>query len=70
MNQRNRHRMFFIAALPLTRKAAAGRDASAQLDLGDAYYVGDGVNQDYREAEKWYRKAAPQGRGASLREAL
>jgi TPR repeat protein len=29
--------------------------------LGDCYYNGFGVTQDYYEAVKWYRKAANQG---------
>ena len=36
-------------------------DAKAQDTLGDCYYNGEGVEQDYMEAVKWYRKAADQG---------
>ena len=32
----------------------------ARIDLGAAYYGGQGVAQDYAEAVKWYRKAAEQ----------
>ena len=42
------------------RKANQG-DRSAQNYLGNAYYHGQGVAQDYAEALKWYRKAAEQG---------
>ena len=42
------------------RKAAEG-DASAQSSLGFMYAKGQGVTQDYKEAVKWYRKAADQG---------
>ena len=28
------------------------------FQLGNKYYNGDGVERDYREAVKWYRKAA------------
>ena len=33
----------------------------AQDHLGNMYYWGNGVSQDYSEAVKWYRKAAEQG---------
>ena len=36
-------------------------DADAQKHLGDCYYDGERVDQDYEEAVKWYRKAAEQG---------
>ncbi len=36
-------------------------DAQAQNKLGFAYAKGEGVPQDYGEAEKWFRKAAEQG---------
>ena len=32
----------------------------ARIDLGAAYYGGQGVAKDYAEAVKWYRKAAEQ----------
>lgn len=39
--------------------AATGGDASAAMELGDAYYYGKkGAAQDYTEAEKWYKQAA------------
>ena len=37
------------------------RDATAQFNLGEMYQYGQGVPQDYKEAEKWYRLAAEQG---------
>jgi len=43
------------------RKAAEQGLAKAQLKLGSMYYDGDGVPQDYLEAEKWWRKVAEQG---------
>ena len=43
------------------QKAAAQGNASAQNRIGDLYYNGNGVKQDYEEALKWYRKAAAQG---------
>jgi len=36
-------------------------DAVAQYNLGVMYDNGQGVPQDYQEAEKWYRRAADQG---------
>ena len=41
-------------------KAEQG-DAVAQYLLGRMYYFGEGVPQDYKEAEKWFRKSAEQG---------
>ena len=44
----------------LKQKAAVG-DAEAQFQLGKKYANGDGVEQDYAEALKWYMKSAEQG---------
>ena len=46
-------------------KAAELGDASAQLNLGNMYYFGDGVPEDKAEAVKWYCKAAEQGHRAA-----
>lgn len=35
--------------------------AAAQYELGDMFFSGQGVNEDNKEAIKWYRKAAGQG---------
>ena len=35
--------------------------AKAQYHLGDCYYEGKGVSEDYEQAVFWYRKAAEQG---------
>jgi uncharacterized protein len=43
------------------RAEAEQGDAIAQLDLGVAYYQGDGVRQNYSEARKWFEKSAQQG---------
>ena len=45
----------------LRNKAEAG-DATGQFVLGTMYDKGQGVEQDYGEAAKWYRKAAEHGR--------
>jgi hypothetical protein len=43
------------------RNAAQQGDVYAQLDLGNAYRIGQDVPQDYTQAVLWYRKAAEQG---------
>lgn len=53
-----------LVALPraeLYRLAADQGFASAQFELGDMYYVGRGVRQDYTEAVRWFQLAANQG---------
>ena len=49
-------------------KAQAG-DPMGQYNLGWCYYYGNGVNQDYKEAVKWWTKSAEQGHAAA-KEAL
>jgi TPR repeat protein len=44
----------------LKQRAQQG-DATAQLNLGIMYDIGQGVPQDFGEAAKWYRLAADQG---------
>ena len=44
-----------------TRLKAEKGDALSQLYLGVMYGLGKGVERDYAEAAKWYRKAAEQG---------
>ncbi|MGH9758780.1 MAG: hypothetical protein ACRD4M_13655, partial [Candidatus Acidiferrales bacterium] len=44
----------------LLERAAAG-DAQAQFALGDDYYRGAGVPQDYGQALVWFRKSTAQG---------
>ena len=41
-------------------KSAQGGDANAQHNVGNFYAVGIGVDQDYKEALKWWRRAADQ----------
>jgi TPR repeat protein len=50
------------AAEPLTleQRAVAG-DAVAQYNLGVMYYEGQGMEQDFKDAAKWFRKASEQG---------
>jgi Caspase domain/Sel1 repeat len=42
-------------------QAADKGDASAMGSLGDLYYKGEGVAQDYAKAREWYEKAADKG---------
>ncbi len=49
--------------LTTTRPRAEKGDASAQYNLGVLYDRGLGVEQDYDQARKWYRKAADQRYG-------
>jgi TPR repeat protein len=48
------------SAEQLTRPAEKG-DPAAQYQLGRKYHDGDGVTQNYTEANKWFLKAAEQG---------
>ena len=51
----------FAVDFQTTLQAAKEGYAEAQFTLGETYYSGQGVTQDYTEAYKWYRKAAEQG---------
>ena len=44
----------------IKRMAELG-DTVAQLNVGNSYYTGDGIPQNYDEAAKWYRFAAKKG---------
>lgn len=41
-------------------------DVEAQFKLGNKYYNGEGVNQDYSQAVYWYRKAAKKNDARAL----
>lgn len=41
-------------------RAAAG-DKTATRQLAEAYYIGKGVDQDFKQAAQWYNKAAMRG---------
>ena len=56
----------FANALPLLQKAAAGGNTSAMNNLGDLYYYGRGVAQDYGKAREWYQKAADAGNAVAM----
>ena len=40
---------------------AEGGFAEAQITLGELYWMGNGVSQDYEKAFFWYKQAAEQG---------
>ena len=48
----------------LRRNADQG-DAEAQYTLGELYYSGENVPQDFMMARGWYEKAAVQGHAAA-----
>ena len=48
-------------------KAAAAGDAQAMNDLGELYYEGKGVPQDYQKAKDWYEKAVDAGNAKAMR---
>jgi len=49
-------------------KAAEQGDAVAQYNLGNLYYQGQGLPQDYAQAALWFRKAAEQGEPRAQRD--
>lgn len=51
---------FHMAFMEFDLLAEQG-NPEAQSNLGDLYYYGNGVAQNYGKAEFWYRKAAEQG---------
>src|SRR5437762_804945 len=55
----------FITVLKLIRPLGEQGNAKAQLHLGDLYFDGQGVQQDFAEAVKWYGKSAAQGDAAA-----
>lgn len=49
------------AILQESRRRAEEGDTQAQFDLGDDYYFGHSVVQDYAEAFRWFSHAAEKG---------
>jgi TPR repeat protein len=43
------------------RKGAERGDVAAQINLGNMYYKGEGVPEDYARAYAWWNLAAAQG---------
>ena len=52
---------YTASAQTLTKMLAVTGNAQAQYEIGKVYYNGEGVEQDYVEATRWYRLAAEQG---------
>ena len=50
-----------VAAARWYRSAADQGNAAAQVALGDVYYYGQGVPEDFAQGIFWYRQAAEQG---------
>ncbi|WP_020175969.1 SEL1-like repeat protein [Methyloferula stellata] len=51
----------YTTAIKLWRILAAQGHAPSQYNLGQMYYAGQSVPQDFTEAVKWYEKAADKG---------
>lgn len=51
----------YPAALREFKQAAERGEPAAQVNLGNLYMKGLGVEQDYAAAERWYRQAAERG---------
>ena len=48
-------------------KAAMKGDMHAQYQLGNKYYIGIGIEQDFGKAEHWFKQASDHGHsGAKL----
>lgn len=52
----------YAEALQWYQKAAEGGDVAARLAIGDMYFHGQGVSQNYAEAARWYRCPKPDDR--------
>ena len=50
-----------VIAVKVPEECAATQNRKAQFYLGEAYYYGKVLPQDFRQAAAWYRKAAEQG---------
>ena len=48
----------FSKALDLYQQSAGNGDILAMVDLGEMYFHGDGVKEDYDIANYWFEKAA------------
>ena len=55
------HKGDYLTAFREFRSLAENGHANAQIQLGRMYEMGLGVKQDYKEASKWYQRAAIQG---------
>ena len=55
------HTLDYEAAVKWYKRAAEQGHASAQFNLGEMYFKGQGVTQDYTRAYMWWEIAASQG---------
>jgi TPR repeat protein len=53
-----------VKAVALFRESAAQGHLSPQRELGNCYFAGEGVEQNFSTAAEWYRAAGDQGREA------
>lgn len=53
--------VLLLAALVLRNLPPTAMTATEENEMGDRYFTGEGVEQDYAKAMEWYRKAADQG---------
>ncbi len=55
------HTLDYEAAVKWYKRVAAQGNTSAQFNLGEMYFKGEGVTQDYTRAYMWWEIAASQG---------
>lgn len=55
----------YVTVIKIARPQAEMGDRDAQFIMGIMYDEGKGVNQNYKEAIKWYQKAANQGHASA-----
>ncbi len=57
----NANETITVISIEELKEAAKHGNAISQSRLGDRYYFGKGISQDYSQAAEWYTKAAKQG---------
>lgn len=55
----------FAQAADLLQSIAEKGNSTAQFNLGQMYEQGEGVDQNYQKAVKWYQRSASVGNGAA-----
>ena len=65
-NQQQEHTPSEVPTVERVKQYAEQGVAQAQLYLGSLYATGNGVQLDYEEAWKWFKKAAGQGHSDAL----
>ena len=56
----------YVEAVKWFRKAADQGDAKAQFNLGECYYIGNGVPEDDVKAYMWFNLSSVQGNKAGI----